>query len=118
MTFNYSTARATATRLINNFGDDVTLHIRTAGVFNPVDGSGAGDTETDTVVKAVRLNFNNNDIDGTLVKTGDFMLLIDGILALTTDDKVTVDTVKYAIVRQMPLKPGDTRLLTKAHCRR
>lgn len=78
----------------------------------------AGDSVEAKTVSAVRLDFNSTDIDGTLIKTGDFMLMIDGVDAITTDDKVTVDGVKYAIVKQMPLKPGATRLLTKAHCRR
>ena len=117
MSFNYSGLAGTSTRLINNFGADVTLSIKTEGSSNPVTGV-TGDTFADSTVKAVKLAFSNSDIDGTIVQMGDFMLLIDGITALTTGDNVTVDTVKYAIVRQLPLKPGDTRLLTKVHCRK
>ncbi len=120
MSFNYSSLADTSTRLIDRFGSNVTLHLTVIdgnGPFNPVTGTG-GDTEEDETVKAVKLNFSSRDIDETLIKTGDFMLLIDGIFELSKDDKVTVDGVKYAILRPMPLKPGDTRLLTKAHCRR
>lgn len=117
MSFNYSGLSATSTRLINRFGADVTLHIKTEGVYDPVTGAN-GDTFADSTVRAVKLNFSNGDIDGTLIKQGDFMLMIDGVTTFTSDDKITVDGIKYAVVRQMPLKPGDTRLLTKAHCRK
>lgn len=117
MSFNYSGLAGTSTRLIDRFGSDVILSIKTEGAYNPVTGV-SGDTFADSTVKAVKLNFSNSDIDGTLIKMGDFMLLIDGITTITSDDKVTVDGVEYVIVRPLPLKPGDTRLLTKAHCRK
>ncbi len=76
------------------------------------------DTVTDTPVTAVRLSFSHNDINGTTIKTGDFMLMIDGVHELSTSDAATVGGVKYAIQNIMPLSPADTRLLTKAHCRK
>ena len=117
MSFNYANPKALGIRMIDRFGSNVTLHIKTTGPFDPVTGIG-GDTFSDDVVKAVKLQFSSSDIDGTLIKMGDFKLLLDGIITITSDDKVTVDGVKYVILRPMPLKPGDTRLLTKAHCRR
>ena len=117
MSFNYSGLAATATRLIGEFGAPSTFHKVTTGSYDPLTGS-SGDTTEDITLNAVRLEFSSSDIDGTLIQQGDFMLMVDGVQDINNIDSVTVDSVKYQIVRPMPLKPGDTRLITKAQCRR
>jgi hypothetical protein len=115
--FNYTGLASTATRLINKFGGDVTLRIKTEGTYNPITGANT-DTFADTVVQGVKLNFVNSDIDGTLIRTGDVKVLIDGLFALTKDDKIIIGTDQYEIIKPMPLAPGDTRLVTTLQCRR
>jgi len=117
MSFNYSGLANTATRLINEFGAPSTFHKVTSGSFDPLTGVNT-DTTEDITLNAVRLEFSSSDIDGTLIQQGDFVLLIDGVQDVNNIDAVTVDGVKYQIVRPMPLKTGDTRLITKAQCRK
>jgi hypothetical protein len=117
MSFDYSGLAATATRLINKFGGDVTLSIKTAGTYNPITGSN-GDTFTSSVVKGVKTNFMNGDIDGTLIRQGDVKVLIDGDVALNQDDLITVGSDQYEVINAKPLNPGDTRLITTAQCRK
>lgn len=117
MSFNYSGLADTATRLISEFGASTVFHKVNAGAYNPQTGV-SGDTTQDITLNAVRLEFSSSDIDGTQIQQGDFTLLIDGVHDVSNIDSVTVDGSKYRIVRPMPLKTGDTRLITKAHCRK
>lgn len=117
MSFNYSGLANTATRLISEFGAPCTFHNVTEGAFDPLTGV-TGDTTEGVTLTAVRLQFSSSDIDGTMIQEGDFVLLIDGVQDISNIDSVTVDGEQYEVVRPMPLKTGDTRLITKAHCRR
>ena len=117
MSFNYGSLTNTASRLINEFGAQVTVKLLTLGSYDPTTGA-SGDTEQNVQFNAVRLDFNNSDIDGTLIQQGDFELLIDGQTELKKDDSVIVDGVLYRCINVRPLQTGDTRLLTKAQCRK
>lgn len=116
MSYDYSSLASTAAGLIAKFGGPVTLHLFTEGSYDPINGT-VQDTETDIVTRGVKLNFNNRDIDGTMIKQGDFRLLIDGEHVFGKDDSVTVEGVRYQVINSEPLKTGDTRLITKAQCR-
>lgn len=117
MSFDYSGLANTAIRLIGEFGAPCTFHRVITGSYDPLTGT-SGDTVEDIVLTAVRLEFSSSDIDGSLIQQGDFVLLIDGLQDIANIDSVTVDGYEYEVVRPMPLKTGDTRLLTKAQCRR
>ena len=115
--FNYTGLASTATRLINRFGGNVTLRIKTGGTYDPVTGANT-DTFADAVVQGAKLNFVNADIDGTLIRLGDVKVLVDGLFTLTQDDKIIIGSDEYEIINAMPLAPGDTRLITTVQCRR
>lgn len=117
MSFDYSVLADTATRLIGDFGAPCTFHKVTEGACDPLTGVN-GDTTEDIALTAVRLEFSSSDIDGTMIQEGDFVLLIDGGQDISNIDSVTVDGEQYEVVRPMPLKTGDTRMITKAQCRK
>lgn len=115
--FNYSGLASTATRLIDKFGGDVTLRIKTDGTYDPIIGANT-DVFTDTVVKGAKLDFDNREIDGTLIKLGDVKVIIDGLFDVGIFSLILIGSDQYSIVRQIPLNPGDTRLITTVQCRR
>lgn len=117
MTFAYAGLASTATRLIDNFGGDVTLRIKTEGSYDPITGVNT-DTFVENVVLGVKLNFKNSDIDGTLIRQGDVKVIFDGTFTVTQDDLIIIGSDKYEIIDAVPLNPGDTRLITTVQCRR
>lgn len=112
----YDELSEVSTSLINDFGAPATWIQTIAGTYDPQTGTST-DTTTSTQLNAVRVNYANRDIDGTLIKTTDFMLLVDGEHDISTDDKMTFDGQTLEIVNRIPVSPAAQRVLTKLQCR-
>lgn len=102
MSFNYTKAAATAARLIANFGATSTLTqtVNTGTAYNPTQ------TETDYTCTAVTLEWENSEIDGTLIKASDRKILISTSgLTITPaiGDKITIGSDVLRLVE--PFKP-------------
>lgn len=119
MSFNYAQTELTASRLIAKFGRDVTLTKVTTGSYDINTGSVTNTTTTSTVKCAdfaVKGEFDN---EGTLIKSTDRYALISGgsATSISTDDKLTIGGVVYAIIAVKLLAPAGVNVLYKAYIR-
>ena len=104
MAFDYSKSAATTDKMLTKFGQTVTITRRTAGTYNVSTGV-ATPTETTQTGTGAMLEWADNLINGTLIKSGDRRLLLSavGITSPVLGDTVTADGTVYTIVA--PLKP-------------
>ena len=119
MSFNYAQTELTASRLIAKFGRDVTLTKVTTGSYDINTGSVTNTTTTSTVKCAdfaVKGEFDN---EGTLIKSTDRYALISGgsATSISTDDKLTIGGVIYAVIAVKLLAPSGVNVLYKAYIR-
>lgn len=104
----------TAVRLIAKYGRDATVKIKAESPDDanaPWDGA-ASDGESATV-KAVFLDFDDNQIDGTVIQRGDQLVYVaaKGNPAIDTADTITDSGRDWRIVGAKLLKPGNTEYL-------
>lgn len=117
---DYVKAAARADASLRRKGGAVTLRRELEAdhdpdIGGPVPGTGG---PVDFVGTGVKLNYQQDDIDGTLVKQGDQQLLLsplqrDGtpMPAPTTADVVLIGSKVYSIASVVDLQPTDTSLL-------
>ena len=89
MSFDYSRPRATAERLIKRFGQDAILDITT----NSGDPWKPTQSEATQIIKVVVLDYEDSDIDGTIIQRNDKRLYIStegATIEPSTEHEVTV----------------------------
>ena len=117
MSFDYSKSVATAQRLIARFGQTATLTqtVNTGTAYNPTQ------TDTNHTIKAVTIDWSNNEIDGTLIKATDRKIIIstDGLTVTPAiGDKITVGSDVLRLVEPFKhLNPGGTVVLYETNAR-
>lgn len=111
MNFDYSNLADVAQRMIIRFGRDTTLrtNVKTGDEWNPTI------TPSDATIKAVFISFKAEDIDNTLIKTGDKMLICYD--AIDKKNEIVDNGVKYEVISVEEIQTGDTKILYKAHIR-
>ena len=58
--------------LLRDHGYDLTFRrINNGGTYDPATGTITGGSNSDETIRAIFLNYNANDVDGTLVQRGD-----------------------------------------------
>lgn len=103
--FNYARSRATAERLIARFGQDGAIRrvVNSGPDWDPVQ------TIEDFACKLVDLDYEEKNIDGTLIMRGDRMVYLS-TAGLTLEpqlsDKVLIGGTEHAIQNVLPLSPG------------
>lgn len=111
----YDNLQATAERLINDKGGNVTMEIVTPGTFDRETGN-RPQTTAQVTVKAVLLEAKQKWLAGTLVKVGDKQALVAG--TVTNTPKVgyylITSTERYYIDEVEPLIPDDATPLLYA----
>jgi hypothetical protein len=123
MAFDYAETAADVDELLAEFGQSVTLTTRTGGTYNTATGTNTPTTATQTVTGVV-LEWNQRNIDGSLVLVGDKRLLLSPVTtagaALTApaaNDTVTIGSAVYTIVRVVPLNPAGTVVMYECNIR-
>jgi hypothetical protein len=113
MTF-YSDMAQLATDLITEFGRPMILRKYTIGgtAYSPTK------TPVDSPVIGVFTSFKTSDIDGTLIKEGDKVILIDSAIEPSKADSVIDEGFVYEVVDIMDITPGDTSVMYKLHVRK
>lgn len=103
--FNYARSVATANRLIDKFGQTGAIRrTETSGdPWNP------GTSDTDYPCILVALDYDQKDIDGTLIKSTDKKVYVatKGLtIQPTTTDKAIIGGVVSSILQAKPLNPA------------
>lgn len=104
----------TAVKLIAKFGRSATLNVKATApddVDSPWDG--AASDGVGSVVSAVFLDFEDNQIDGTVIQRGDQLVYVaaKGNPAVDTADSITDGGKTWKIVNANLLKPGNIEYL-------
>lgn len=114
--FDYADAVATAIELIADFGQTGAIRrtVNSGDPWNPTQ------TDTDYTVTLVVIDYENKDVDGTLIRQTDRHVLVspDGLtVEPTTADSVVVDGATLAIINVKPLNPAGTLVMYDLQCR-
>lgn len=109
--FDYSNVNLTASALIERFGRTMTLRtlVQSGSAFDPTV------TNSDTSIIGVMTGYRANQIDGTMIQSGDKLLLTHS--AVTVQDKIVDDGKEYSVITVNVVKPGGTTLLHKVQVR-
>ena len=107
---NYSSFVELAQRLIDKFGTEWIYRFVNKGVYDPANNTRTIDSTDDTVVQAVRLDYEKKQIDGEVVKRGDFRLIVETKDGFTpnTEGKMLYDGKEWQIVEILEQRPADT----------
>lgn len=121
MGFNYVNARATANRLLKNFGRTATLRRVTVGAYDETTGDVVNST-TSVAVDAVLLNYGTAEKAGGLVQAGDVKALV-AVGTQTSpprvgDELVLSSGVVYRVVTCSPLSPAEVDVLYELQLRK
>lgn len=116
MTFNYSATAATATRLLARFGAACILHRLSVGAYNPATGANAT-TYSDIVTSAAVFAYDQQYIDGTLIRQGDQLAYCAPATEPKQGDQLTWQGVKYTVVAAKPVSPAGVPVLFEAQIR-
>lgn len=101
--------RPMAHNLIAKYGKTVTFTKTTAGTFDPVTGTTAGSTSTDTVVKVVPpAAVDVAEVNGTSIQTGDMKVSVAAVdYTPDINQTVTIDGATYDIISVSPVYSGE-----------
>ena len=116
---NYAPSVAAALRLIEKFGKALTLTRQSSGSYDPSTGS-ATVTTTTQAAHGIRTSWAAQDIDGSLIKSGDLKIVL-AASGLTTapqvDDTITFDSTVYTIKGVYPVCPADVVIVYNLNVR-
>jgi hypothetical protein len=110
----YSDLATTVDRLIRQFGAPVTLTRVTPGAYDADAGVTTGDTTaTWTGGAGAVFEYEQRDIDGTLIRRGDQRCYIStvGIETPRSGDTLTLNSDVFNVVASRPLQPALTAVL-------
>jgi hypothetical protein len=115
----YDDIAATAVELLAEFGAPVTLTSVATGSYDPATGQGAT-TPTNYPATGVKLDYEQREIDGTNIRSGDQRVYLAPDLAVTpkTGDRLTVGASVFQIIASRPLSPATTTVLHDVQVRR
>ncbi len=118
MAFDYSKTATSTDRILTKFGQEVTITRRTAGTYDTSTGVSAVTETTQSGIGAI-FDWQNRDVDGTTIKTGDRRLLLSAvdITAPVVNDTVTVGSVVFTVMQVKPLAPSGTVVLYEINLR-
>lgn len=118
MTFNYAKTAATAARLLARFGGPVTLTRIAPGTYDPTTGTTAADTTTTSTGSGARFGYEQREIDGTKIRTGDQRAYLStAVFQPRTDDRVAFSDGTFLVVTARVLKPGAVAVLYEMQLR-
>lgn len=115
--FDYARARSTAERLLARFGQSGTIRrlVKSGTSYDPVL------TPADYACTLVDLDYDERQVDGSLIKRGDRMVYLSTAgftIRPELSDKVLIGGVEHAIMNVMPLAPSGTTVFFQLQARR
>lgn len=119
MPSTYADLALTASRILAEYGQFISLSREAGRTYAPGTGGFTGGAPTTWTGNGATFNYNNRDIDGVQVKAGDVRLLLE---AVSTEpepgDQVTIGSVEYYAVAVEPLSPGGTAVIYNIQLRK
>lgn len=111
-----------AASMIGNYGADITVRLLTRSGYSAASDTYATIATTDYVIKGLITNYDEADIDGTIIQNGDRRVLIyaKGLPALESSvDEIQIiyGGIAWNPISIVPLKPGGTTILYYLQCR-
>jgi hypothetical protein len=115
----YNDMATTANELLSEFGQSVTLTRKSTGSYDPATSTSII-TETTQTGKAAIFPRGIKDIDGTLIKQGDYQMLLSpkNITIPIVGDTVTINSIIYTITMIHETAPANTSVLIDCNIRR
>ncbi len=121
----YDRMASTALRLIEQFGQEITLRDTVPGEYDPVTGSQTPDVEVDQPAQAILQDYalqqsGMSYAEGTVIKQGDKKILVaaQGITPPTLTTTVLADGDTWTIVNIKQINPAGTPLVYELQGRR
>jgi len=119
MAYDYAGAAASATRLLNKFGQAITRTTYTAGTFDQSTQTVSPSTASAPRIGAVfDIGGNRTTIRGTLVQVGDKELYLDPSASVALTDHYTIGGIEYTVLSFEEISPAGTAVLYILHLRR
>ena len=99
-------------QLINDIGKALTLRKVSEGAYDPATGA-ATNTDTDTSVKGMVLNYKDGQFDGDVVQRGDRKIVLRASDSVTPEvqDLVIAGSDQYRIVNVRQIEQAGTDLV-------
>lgn len=114
---DYSGLKATASRLIDRFGQDATLSKQGADTGQPWDPEPGASVTSAIVLCDIGYSLVNRN--ETIIQKGDRRVLISAAGSEpVVGDEVIVESQTYGVIESMPLTPGGTVLLYEVMLRK
>lgn len=117
----YANAASVAKKQTESKGRNVTLRRNTEGTYDPAADTISGASTADETIKAVITEYEQGEIEETIIVRGDKKVLIAATSLSSPPDHndIIVDgSQQYRIVHIQAVQPGDTLLLYKLHVRK
>ncbi|QHJ83864.1 MAG: hypothetical protein [Bacteriophage sp.] len=114
--FDYDSMGNIATELIAKFG--VAYYLKRAAVTNTVDGVQVVTRPPAVKIMGVKVEYNQKEIDGTLIKAGDLKMVCDArVKDIAIGDKVVISGQSWRVENPNPVIPADTLICYKLQLR-
>lgn len=119
--FDYSRARATATKLITRFGQDAQLLVPSVASGNPWDPVPAAPAAYNVTIAIT--DYSEYDRRGTLIQAGDRRAFMSATGLTVTEEQLTaaklvVNGTTLAVVNALPLNPAGVAVMYELQVRR
>jgi hypothetical protein len=121
MTFDYTKSAATAERLLQKFGQAVTLSrpSTSAPTYDPATGISTSVAPATYIGRGAVFDYKQTDVNATLVQAGDQRLYLSPFQAdgsampepKTSDEIALANGTTYSIVRAGKVDPAGTKVL-------
>lgn len=116
---NYANLKATARKLLQGFGQTMTLTRDVAGTYNPETGTIVNTTQTFSDYGVVLpYGEGSSSVADSLIQQGDRQVFIQMSTEPKTTDKMTIAGVTYNIIAVKPLEPAGINVLYELQIRK
>lgn len=114
----YDGLKTVASNLLASKGQQVTVSRETSSGFNPITGINTTSTSTFTGY-GVSTNYNQNQIDGTIVQNGDILFILESTdTEPELEDTIVIDSVNYIVKNVIEVSPAGTTVIYKLQLRK
>lgn len=119
MSFDYAKSAATAKRLLTKFGQPLTLSLPDTEEGGAPGVPGTTIPGRSITGVGVKLDYDNAEIDGTVIQTGDARVLLEATSEPPANNMtLTIAGNQWRVENWQPLEPADTVVMYTLQIRR